>query len=373
MLFSDDDASSKYPGGQFFGNLSQRPIRERVEGVDHSRPRWFTVAMQELLAGRPLDPAVVAEAFRDLLAGRVEDAHAASFLTALRFHGETAEEIAAAAQTLREQMIRLVPVSAPVLDTCGTGGDDSGTFNISTATSLIVAAAGVPVVKHGNRAVSSRSGSADVLRELGVNIEAGPAWAQRCLDRVGFAFCFAPHFHEGMRHVAKLRRSLGIRTIFNLLGPLANPAMADFQLIGVGRSELLDRLAAAVAKLGARRAVLVCSRDGLDEVSLSAPTQVRVVEGDEYSHREWTPADFGLTPVALDAIRADGPAQSAAIIRAVLNNDDIPARRIVLANVAAALWTAEQVPTLREGVAAAANVLESGKAKSLLEQVVQME
>src|SRR5205823_191336 len=156
----------------------------------------------------------------DLVAGRVDEARAAAFLTALRMKGETAGEIAAAAEVLREQMVRLVPISGPVLDTCGTGGDDSGTFNISTAAALVAAAAGIPVVKHGNRAVSSRSGSADVLRELGVPVEAGPEWAQRCLDRVGFAFCFAPHFHRGMAHIAALRRKLGIRTIFNLLAPL---------------------------------------------------------------------------------------------------------------------------------------------------------
>src|SRR5439155_1429699 len=147
------------------------------------------------------------------VAGHVGDARAAAFLTALRMKGETAGEIAAAAEVLREQMVRLVPISGPVLDTCGTGGDDSGTFNISTAAALVAAAAGIPVVKHGNRAVSSRSGSADVLRELGVNVEGGPEWAQKCLDRFGFAFCFAPHFHGGMAHVAVLRRKLGVRTI----------------------------------------------------------------------------------------------------------------------------------------------------------------
>jgi anthranilate phosphoribosyltransferase len=328
--------------------------------------------MRTLLRGGTLDETVATEAFRDLLAGRVEDGYAAGFLTALRMKGEAAEEIATAARVLREQMIRLVPVSGPVLDTCGTGGDDSGTFNISTVTSLVVAACGVPVVKHGNRAVSSRSGSADVLADLGVNFEAGPAWAQRCLDRVGFAFCFAPLFHSGMKHVAKLRRMLGIRTIFNLVGPLSNPGSADFQLLGVGKPELLDPLAGAAAKLGVRRAVLVNSHDGLDEVSLAAPTRVRIVEGEEFSAREWTAADFGLEPVALDDIRADSPAESAVIIRAILANEDGPARRIVLANAAAALWTAGTVQNLPDGVAMAAAAIRSGTAKSLLDQLVQM-
>src|SRR5262245_51061627 len=274
------------------------------------------------------------EAVRDLVAGRVDEARGAAFLTALRMKGETAEEIAAAALVLREQMVRLVPVSGPVLDTCGTGGDESGTFNISTAAALVVAGAGVPVVKHGNRAVSSKSGSAGVLRELGVPIQAGPEWAQKCLERAGFAFCFAPQFHRGMAHVADLRRRLGVRTIFNLIGPLANPASAPYQLLGVGKPELLDPLAGAVAELGTRQAVLVCSFDGLDEVSLAAPTMVRVVRGEEYEAREWDPAEFGLDPVPVRAIKAAGPPESAAVIRAVLDGEDGPARRMVLANAA---------------------------------------
>ena len=204
-------------------------------------------------------------------------------------------------------MVRLAPPAGPVVDTCGTGGDGGGTFNISTAAALVVAGCGVTVVKHGNRAVSSRSGSADVLRELGVPIETGPGWAQGCLDRLGFGFCFAPHFHPGMARVAPLRRQLGVRTIFNLLGPLGNPAGAEYQLLGVGRPELLDTLAGAAARLGTRRAVVVCSRDGLDEVSLSAPTMVRVVEAGAVRAAEWAPADFGLGEVPLAALRADGP------------------------------------------------------------------
>lgn len=331
------------------------------------RPAWFADLFPRVVAGADLDPGRVTEAFRDLLAGRVADGPAAAFLTALRIKGETADEIAAAAVALREQMTRLVPVSGPVVDTCGTGGDDSGTFNISTAAALVVAAAGVPVVKHGNRAVSSKSGSADVLRELGVPIEAGAAWAQKCLDRIGFAFCYAPHFHRGMAHVSKLRRQLGVRTIFNLLGPLANPASADYQLLGVGKPELLDPLAGAAARLGVRRAVLVCSFDGLDEVSLSAPTRVRVVEGEEFRVEEWTPAMFGLGEVPLTALAADGPAASAAVIRAVLAGVDTPARRVVLANAAAALWAADAVGSLRDGVGRAAAAIDDGSARGVLD------
>ncbi|CAN5320604.1 anthranilate phosphoribosyltransferase [soil metagenome] len=333
------------------------------------RPAWFDPFYSQLLAGNDLAAAGVTEAIRDLVAGRVEPALAAAFLTALRIKGETGEEIAAAALVLREQMLRLVPVSGPVLDTCGTGGDGANTFNISTAAALVVAACGVPVVKHGGRAVSSSSGSADVLRELGVSIERGPDWAQRCLDRHGFAFCYAAQFHRGMKSVAALRKTLGVRTIFNLLGPLANPASADYQLLGVGDPKLLDPLAAAIARLGIRQAVLVNGEDGLDEVSLAAPTQVRIVEGEGFRLETWTAVMFGLAPVKLSEIEAIGPVQSAAIIRTVLENNDGPAKRIVLANAAAALWTASKVPTLKDGVALAEDAIRSGKAAQVLEQL----
>jgi anthranilate phosphoribosyltransferase len=337
--------------------------------VDLPRPPWFDPAFSSLLARSDLSSGVAAAAFRDLLHGRVDDVLATAFVTALRMKGESPTEIAAAARGLREQMIRLVPVSGPVLDTCGTGGDDSGTFNISTAAALVVAGAGVPVVKHGNRAVSSRSGSADVLRSLGVPIENGPTWAQRCLDRIGFAFCYAPQFHQGMANVANLRRKLGVRTVFNLLGPLANPASADFQLIGVGNPDLLDVLAAALAELGVRRAILVCGFDGLDEVTLAVPTMVRVVEGDQYFSDEWDRDDFGLEAVRLDDIRAADAAESAAVIRRVLDGEPGPARRIVLANAAAALLAAEAVQNLHDGVLVAESSIDTGSAKAVLERL----
>ncbi|MCZ2343339.1 MAG: anthranilate phosphoribosyltransferase [Bacteroidales bacterium] len=334
------------------------------------RPAWFTALFQNLLAKQDLESGRVTEAFRDLISGRVEDTLAVAFVTALRMKGETAEEIAAAALALREQMIRLVPVSGPVVDTCGTGGDESGTFNISTAAALVCAGAGLPVVKHGNRAVSSRSGSADVLRELGVPIESGPAWAQLCLERIGFAFCFAPHFHQGMAHVAKFRRQLGVRTIFNLLGPLSNPASAEYQLLGVGKPELLDPLAGALARLGVHRAILVCSRDGLDEVSLSAPSQIRVVEGEEFRAEEWDHTTFGLPEVPLTAVRAESPADSARIIREVLSGKTIPARALVLINAAATLLTAGKVDSLQQGIEQARQSVDSGRAEGVLDQLI---
>ena len=333
------------------------------------RPPWFAGTLADLLAGQDLPAERTTEMVRDLLAGRLADGPAAALLTALRIKGETAEEVAAAALAVREQMTRLVPTSGPVVDTCGTGGDGTGTFNVSTAAALVVAGAGVSVVKHGNRAVSGKSGSADVLRELGVDVEAGPAWAQTCLDRIGFAFCYAPQFHPGMANVSRLRRQLGIRTLFNLLGPLANPAGAEFQLLGVGDPTLLDPLAGAVVRLGVHRAVLVCGRDGLDEVTLAAPTQVRIVEGDGYTVAEWTPTDFGLAAVQLSEVQADGAAASAATVRQVMDGEDGPARRLVLANAAAALWAAGAATSLRDGVAKAEAAVTSGAARRVLDRL----
>jgi anthranilate phosphoribosyltransferase len=259
-----------------------------------------------------------------------------------------------------------------VLDTCGTGGDGAGTFNISTATALVVAGAGVPVVKHGNRSVSSRSGSADVLAALGVKIDGDAAYARRCLDESGFAFCFAPVFHPALKHVAALRRRLGVPTIFNCLGPLVNPAGARRQLLGVGRRELLDLMAGALAKLGTSYAIVVHSRDGLDEVSLAAPTEVRVVENDTVREAVWSPDDFGLGTGASGTLVVEDAAGSADVIKRVLAGDDTPATPIVLANAAAGLVAAGRVTSLREGVELAREAVASGKAAAVLQRLQEL-
>jgi anthranilate phosphoribosyltransferase len=324
-----------------------------------------------LVARRDLDAGQMRGLIGALMTGRCGEAETAAVLVALRMKGETAAELAAAAAVLREHMLVLETGRDDVLDTCGTGGDGCNTFNVSTAAALVAAGAGVAVVKHGNRAMSSRSGSADVLAALGVAVERDADCARRCLDRAGLAFCFAPHFHPALRHVAAVRRQIGVRTLFNALGPLANPARAAYQLLGVGRPDLLEPLAGALSILGARHALLVCGHDGLDEVSLAAPTLVREVCGHRVSAWEWTPEDFGLGRCTKEELRADGPGESAAMIRGVLSGEDGPARRVVLANAAAALVAAEQVATPREGVARAAEALDSGRARDVLHKLVE--
>jgi len=337
-----------------------------------SAPPWFTPTLAALLERRNLSAMHMCQLMHGILDGTCGDVETAALLVALNAKGETADELAAAAAVLREYCLPLAAGREDVLDTCGTGGDGSGTFNISTATALVAAAAGVPVVKHGNHAVSSRSGSADVLAALGVRVELDAQAARHCLEHAGMTFCLAPLFHPRLRHLGTVRRRLGVPTLLNCLGPLANPAGAAYQLLGVGRAEWLDRLAAALARLGTRRALLVCGRDGLDEVSLSGPTQVRQVQGNAVTAAEWTPEDFGLAPCSLDEMRVEGPEQSAAVIRAVLQGEEGPARRIVLANAAAALLAAEKVVSLPEGVAKAAQAIDNGRALGVLNDLVAL-
>jgi anthranilate phosphoribosyltransferase len=334
-------------------------------------PGWFMPTLTALRERRDLDSAAMTTLMEGLLHGSCDEAEMEALLLALREKGESAQELASAAAAMRRHCRPLDVGPEAVLDTCGTGGDGASTFNISTATALVVAAAGVRVVKHGNRAVSSTSGSADVLSELGVTLSGDAEQARRCLAGAGIAFCMAPLYHPALKHVGAVRRRLGV-TLFNCLGPLSNPARAPYQLIGVGRAGWLDRMAGALATLGTRFALLVHARDGLDEVSLSAPTMVRQVRGHEVTTLEWTPADFGLAPCTLAELRVDGARASAAVIRGILAGEEGPARRIVLANAAAALLAAGAAGSLPEGVARAAAAIAGGRAAATLQALVDL-
>jgi anthranilate phosphoribosyltransferase len=334
------------------------------------RPFDYPSLLSQLLDRRDLDDEQVRWLLREVMSGRCAEGETAALLIGLRMKGESGAELAAAASVLREFMVRFETGRDCVLDTCGTGGDGVGTFNISTAAALVAAGAGVSVVKHGNRAVSSQSGSADVLAALGVRVKEDASWARRCLEEAGLAFCFAPHFHPAMRHVGALRRRLGVRTLFNCLGPLANPAGALYQVLGVGHAELLDPLADALRRLGTRHALLVCGRDGLDEVTLTAPTQVREVRDGRLATWEWTADDFGLPSCTLADLRVNGPEASAARIRAILEGENSPSAWVVMANAAAALLAADRVQSSREGVALARQTIANGSARRVLERLI---
>jgi anthranilate phosphoribosyltransferase len=328
-------------------------------------------ANQQLEAGGHLSIQQMAEVFGLVMQGACDEDQVARLLLALHRNGETVAEVAGAAMAMRRHMTPIHSRRAGVLDTCGTGGDGSRTFNISTAAAIVTAAAGVPVAKHGNVGITSRSGSADVLAALGVRIDVEAARVEACLDELGICFCFAPRLHPAMRHVAAVRKKLGVPTIFNILGPLVNPAGAAFQLLGVGRAPLLPLISAALALLDTHRALVVHGLDGLDEVTLAAPTQVVEVTAGATRRFAWEPADFGLPPSPLDSLRVDGPEGSAAVIRSILDGQRGPARDIVLLNAAAALWTVGRAGQLPLGVRQAAEAIDSGAAAGLLARLVE--
>ncbi len=292
------------------------PAAERH--IQHPERRVIEAILGRLAAGENLTQAEMAATIGLVIEGRASEGEIALLLTALRAKGETVAEVAGAAEALRQHMTPIRTSRQNVLDTCGTGGDGSGTFNISTAAALVAAAAGVPVAKHGNRAITSRTGSADVLAALGVKIDTDVARVERCLDELGICFCFAPLLHQSMKHVAQVRKQLGVPTIFNLLGPLSNPARAQFQVLGVGKPHLRPLLAEALVLLGVERALVVHGQHGLDEVALSGPSEVTEVVGGTTREFRWTPESFGLPPAGSEALLVSGPAESAERIREIL-------------------------------------------------------
>jgi len=310
------------------------------------------------------------QAMSALLAGSASDSVIAAFLVALKMKGETAAELAGFARAMRERMI-VIDAGADVIDTCGTGGDGSGTFNISTAAAIVTAGAGARVAKHGNRSLSSSSGSADVLEALGVRISMTPEEAACAVREIGLGFLFAPHLHPAMKFAQPVRRELKMRTVFNLLGPLANPAGARRQLIGAPSAESAELMAAALSHLGAVRAFVVHGHGGLDEISTTGPTQVWEVSGERVTRYEWTPANFGLTADSLDELAGGDAAHNAEIIRSILAGKAGPPRNIVLANSAAALVLSGLAPDLTSGMALASQAIDSGAAARVLERLKQ--
>lgn len=300
------------------------------------------------------------------LSGSVPPAQIGAFLMALSLRGETTEEIVGAARALRDRALTLHAPKGAV-DCCGTGGDHAGTFNISTTVALVAAACGVPVAKHGNRAASSKSGAADVLEALGVNLEASSETLEKALGTIGFCFLMAPRHHEAMKALAAVRKDLGFRTIFNMIGPLANPAGVRRQLVGVASEGWIDRIAGAIAALGTDCAWIVHGADGLDEITLTGPTHVAVVEGVTISRRTLTPEDFGLPALRLDDLRGEDAAENARMIRAILDGEKGPRRDIVLANAAAVLAVSGARESLPDLVRRAGEAIDSGRALSLLQ------
>jgi anthranilate phosphoribosyltransferase len=328
-------------------------------------------ALNAALEGRDLSESEAAAAIGAVMDGDVDELLVAALLTALRSKGESASELVGAARAMRERAVKIPARAQGLLDTCGTGGDGLATFNISTATALVAAAAGVPVAKHGNRAASSTSGSADVLEALGVNINLTPEQVARCIDEIGIGFCFAPLCHAAMKNVVPVRKRLGIRTIFNFLGPLTNPAGADFQLVGTGRIAAAEKLAQALSRFGLERAIVVCGNDELDEVSLWGSTTAFLVEGERVERMEWNAGTMGLRgDVTAAELRVTSPAESAAVIRSVLSGEPSPAQEIVIANAAAALYAAGKAASVGEGARLARETIASGAAARILGQLI---
>ena len=331
----------------------------------------LTALIEKVVRHEDLTEAEAAEAMREVMEGRATPGALAGLLAALVMKGERPTEIVGFARTMREQSVKLSRAAGEVFDTCGTGGDRSGTFNISSTVALVVAACGVKVAKHGNRSVSSRCGSADVFEQLGVNITAAPAVVERTLHEANIAFFFAPTFHPSMKHAGPTRREMGIRTAFNLLGPLTNPAGATRQIVGVPKSELTELLARALMLLGSARAWVVHGADGLDEMSTTGYTKVAECHNGAVHTFYVHPSEFGLPKASAAELKGGDAAANAAILRDILSGRKGPARDVVLLNAGAALFVAGRVPSVRDGIAMAAQAIDSGAAAATLNAMVR--
>ena len=307
----------------------------------------------------------------EIMEGQASAVQMSSYLTALSMKGETVEEITASAAGMRAHCVRLLH-DMDVLEIVGTGGDGANSFNISTTSSLVISAAGVPVAKHGNRAASSKCGAADVLEALGVNITIAPEKSRELLEKIGICFLFAQNYHIAMKYVAPVRKELGIRTIFNILGPLANPAGANMELMGVYDESLVEPLAHVLANLGVKRALVVYGTDGLDEISLSAPTKVCEVKDGTFTSYEITPEQFGLTRCKKEDLVGGTPAENAQITRDILAGKTGPKRDAVLMNAGAAIYMAGKADSIQAGIDLAKEIIDSGKAAEQLAKFVEL-
>ncbi|MEX0683861.1 MAG: anthranilate phosphoribosyltransferase [Dehalococcoidia bacterium] len=320
---------------------------------------------------RDLDEGEAAAAMEDIFSGEATPAQLSAFLVALRLKGETVDEISGMARVMRDHALR-VTVDGPLLDTCGTGGDGRGTFNVSTASAFVAAGAGARVAKHGNRAMSSGCGSADVLEALGAKINLMPEQVAQCIDETGFGFMFAQAFHPAMKYAAPTRREIGVRTAFNILGPLTNPAHAQSQLLGVARPELAVLMAAALERLGSRHVLVVHGHDGSDELALNGPNPVFEMNAGETSEYTIEAKKLGLANALPAAIKGGSPEENATVLAAVLSGEQGPIRDVVLLNSAAALVAADIATDMRDGIQRAAESIDSGGAKARMTAFVKL-
>lgn len=327
-------------------------------------------AIAKLIDGNSLTMEDAASVMEEIMGGEVTPAQFGALVTALRLKGETVDEIAGLAKTMRAKAVP-VTVAGPLVDTCGTGGDGSATFNISTTAAFVVAGAGLKVAKHGNRAMSSQCGSADVLEALGVKLELTAEQVQRCLEEVGMGFMFAPAFHPAMKYAAAPRREIGIRTVFNILGPLTNPAGAKAQVLGVAEGSLVKKLALALQGLGCHHALVVHGEDGLDEITITGKTKICEVKGDSIKSYSLSPEDLGLPRASSDSLKGGTADENATLLRSILAGVPGPQRDVVLMNAAAALVAGDMAQSLQQGLDLAREALDSGHALAKLEQLIK--
>ena len=329
-------------------------------------------AINALVSGKSLGFDEAAGVMEEMMSGEATPAQIGAFVTALRIKGETVDEIAGLASVMRAKAVPVV-VTPPVIDTCGTGGDNCSSINISTAAAFVAAGAGLKVAKHGNRAMTSHCGSADVLEALGVKIDLGAEAVAECLETVGIGFMFAPIFHPAMKHAAAPRREIGIRTVFNILGPLTNPARAESQVIGVPSEELGGKIASVLHRLGTRHSLVVHGLDGMDEISISGKSLVWEVSEQKVSPPyEVSPQYFGFNEACLDDIKGGTPEENASILRRVLNGERGSWREVVVMNAAAAIVAGNQASDLKNGARLAEEVIDSGQAREKLESLVRV-